>query len=57
MDLALTGTPADFDELPEQDVELQPSGLTETAYLQPVGRSAGAAGSRSMRCSATWPAW
>ncbi len=34
MDLAFTGTPADFDELPEQDVELHPSGPTETAYLQ-----------------------
>ena len=34
MDLAFTGTPADFDELPEQDVALQPSGPAETAYLQ-----------------------
>ena len=29
-----SGTPAAFDELPEQDVELRPSGPTETAYLQ-----------------------
>jgi len=34
MGLAFTGTPADFDELPEQDVALRPSGPAETAYLQ-----------------------
>ena len=34
MDLAFTGTPANFDQLPEQEVEFQPSGPTETAYLQ-----------------------
>ena len=34
VDLAFVGTPAAFDELPEQDVALRPSGPTETAYLQ-----------------------
>ena len=34
MGLAFTGTPAAFDELPEHDVELEPSGPAETAYLQ-----------------------
>ena len=34
MDLAFTGTPADSDQLPEQEVELRPSGPTEIAYLQ-----------------------
>lgn len=34
VDLAFLGTPAAFDELPEKDVPLRPSGRTETAYLQ-----------------------
>jgi fatty-acyl-CoA synthase len=32
--LAFVGTPAAFDELPEQDVPLRPTGPAETAYLQ-----------------------
>jgi fatty-acyl-CoA synthase len=34
VDLAFVGTPAAFDELPEKNVSLRPSGPTETAYLQ-----------------------
>ena len=34
VDLAFVGTPAAFDELPEQDVPLRSSGPAETAYLQ-----------------------
>ena len=34
MGLAFIGTAAAFDELPDRDVLLQPSGPTETAYLQ-----------------------
>jgi fatty-acyl-CoA synthase len=33
-DLAFIGTPAAFDELPERETELRPSGPAETAYLQ-----------------------
>ena len=32
--LVFVGTPAAFDDLPEQDVPLQPTGPAETAYLQ-----------------------
>jgi fatty-acyl-CoA synthase len=34
MDLAFVGAPEDFDALAERDVALEPSGPTETAYLQ-----------------------
>ena len=34
MDLAFVGAPADFDALPDRDVGLEPSGPSETAYLQ-----------------------
>ena len=34
MDLAFAGTPDSFDELPQHDAELRPSGAAETAYLQ-----------------------
>ncbi len=41
LDLAFLGTPADFEELSEQDVELEYSRPTETAYLQYTSGSTG----------------
>ena len=41
MNLAFVGSPAEFDALPEQNVELQRSGPTETAYLQYTSGSTG----------------